>query len=70
MRRYWSIPIQREYMESIATKFHIKKPSDWGKITVNEVGEDGRYILSRYNGSMFKTLSSIYPGYYLDLYRL
>lgn len=65
MRRYWSIPIQREYMESIATKLHIGKPSDWGKINVNEMGEEGRYILGRYSGSMFKALSFIYPGYYV-----
>lgn len=45
-------------------RFQIKKPSDWGKVTIQQVEEAGGATLIKnyYESSLFKALTSVYPG--------
>lgn len=54
---------QRVFLDSVAIKFAIKKPSDWGNIT-NKVftEEGGSTLLRKFNGSIANVLSNAYPG--------
>jgi hypothetical protein len=50
-------------LEQVRKKFDIKKPSDWGKLTTIDLKKiGGSSLLSRYQGSLFKCLKSIYKG--------
>lgn len=63
-RGYWkSKEIQREFLNSLAKKFNISVPQDWGKITNQEFRvAGGAPILKHYNFSVSKTLREVYPG--------
>lgn len=51
-------------MDDIATKLNIKKPSDWGKLTLQQIHQFGGASLlnTYYNDSIFACLQSIYTG--------
>lgn len=51
-------------MGDIALKLDIKKPSDWGAVSVDQIRELGGHLLikSYYQGSLFQCLQSLYPG--------
>lgn len=51
-------------MDKIALNLNIKKPSDWGSISIQKINEfGGNSLLSLYyNGSLFTCLQSVYKG--------
>ena len=54
---------QRNFMTKFAKKFHIKKPEDWGNITLNLFMQaGGTSVLDHYENSLLKALENIYPG--------
>lgn len=66
-----SIPIRswkrnsdrRQFLDEIKSQFQIEAPSDWGKITTNDIQKaGGSAILKYYKGSLFRCLQSVYPG--------
>lgn len=62
--RYWqSLDNRKKFLEEFATKFNIKNPQDWGRITTSQVCEAGGVsLLSMYHGSLFTCLQSVYKG--------
>lgn len=74
---YWkSMSHQKQLLDDIAIKLNIKKPSDWGKITLLQFIElgGGSVLTFYYHGSLFKCLQSVYKGslwkwYHSFLYR-
>lgn len=52
------------FLDQLALKLNIKKPSDWGKIPVKKVQEHGgnALLLTYYKGSLFHCLKSVYKG--------
>lgn len=58
---------RKKFLDEIAKKLNIKKPSDWGKVTVQHLQELGGSAFMRlYNDSLFTCLQSIYKGMYLS----
>lgn len=54
---------QLRFMEDLKKKLGIKNPSDWGKITLKTVSENGgRTLIKIHGGSLLKTLQALYPG--------
>lgn len=54
---------RRNFLDEIVKKLDIKKPSDWGKVTVKRFFElGGSSLLNYYNGSLFGCLQSVYQG--------
>ncbi len=59
------ITYQRNFMEQLAKKLQITKPEDWYKLTKTILRDHGGSSLSlKYNGSIMKLLSSVYPEYH------
>lgn len=56
---------RKKFMDEVAVKLDIKKPGDWGKVTLPTVYKLGAYSLinNYYDGSLFHCLQSIYPGF-------
>lgn len=55
--------IQREFLDTLATKLGVKRPSDWGVISKSKIlAHGGSSVLRFYNNSIIKTLKSVYPG--------
>lgn len=63
---------QKNFMDMVASKLQIKTPSDWGKVTVQQVHEHGggSLVSNYYNSSLFTTLQTIYKGFVLTKKRL
>lgn len=63
-KSYWnSIDNCRIFLDEVAHKRNIKKPSDWGKITQEEIIDlGGRSFLAQYSGSLIAGLQSVYKG--------
>lgn len=63
-KSHWkSTENQRKLLDDLQVKLKIKKPSDWGKVTLIQVHElGGSYLLRQYNNSLFRCLQSIYKG--------
>lgn len=61
---FWNNKVnQRSFLENIAKRFDIKKPSDWGQITYNDVKNNGGSSILLKNGhSVFKALHFSFPG--------
>lgn len=54
---------QKKFLNEIAPSLHVKKPSDWGKVTKEMLSiRDGAKLLSQYDGSLFKALQCLFPG--------
>lgn len=54
---------QRKFFDDLAKKFEISKPSQWNKISLDQIEEEGGVGLLRYYGrNMYQTLSKVYPG--------
>lgn len=78
-RNYWTVkPNQRNFLDKFASRFGIKKPEDWGKVTWKQVRfiieqvvnakvlhEKGGGLLNVYNNSLYRILTSVYPGWLL-----
>lgn len=64
-KSYWnSMENRRTFLDSIAAKYNIKKPSDWGKLKIGVIYENGGTTLMKnyYNDSLFVCLQSVYKG--------
>lgn len=53
---------QREFLNSIAHKYNIQKPSDWGGITSRTLYKEGADKIKAYKGSVIRLLRSVFPG--------
>lgn len=68
MREYpkghWeSLENQREFFSEVATKFGIKNPEDWGKVTYKQIMKlGGSSLLNQYSSSLLTALKTVYPG--------
>lgn len=51
-------------MDEAAKKLHIRKPSDWGKVTTFQMYDVGgcSLLTSYYNSSLYACLQSVYRG--------
>lgn len=59
-----SVQNQRNFLEEIARKYEINSPHEWAKVSSNIIKErGGNAILLRHQGSLFKALQTIFPGY-------
>lgn len=59
---YWKDPQnQRNFLEKLGKKLKVKEPRDWGKITTQQVKENGGNSLLRM-GTLFSALKRNYPG--------
>ena len=55
---------QLKYMNWLSEKLKYTKKEDWYDITVNDLyRNDGGGLISKYNGSPYQLLSSVYPNY-------
>lgn len=66
---------RKNFLEQIKTKYQIKEPKDWGKMTTTQIHSAGGSALLThyYEGSLFKCLSSVYKGsfyYFLQTHEL
>lgn len=61
---YWkSKENQIEFLNNIAIKYNITTPQDWGKITTQDIIDNGgKNLLSQYQYSLFRTLEALFPG--------
>lgn len=54
---------QRKFLDNIAIKFGIKKPTDWGNVRVISLRKAGLDILlEKHENSLFKLLQNVYKG--------
>lgn len=62
--RYWENKSnQRAFFDSIAKKFNITSPPQWGNIDARTFQKNGgNTILFYYKNSLFKALRSVYSG--------
>lgn len=51
-------------MDKLKIKFNIKKPSDWGSLSIQAIYQSGgAYLLNNYyKYSLFACLQSVYSG--------
>lgn len=62
---YWKSAENRmKFLDTMATKLNIKKPSDWGKVKRKDIHEHRGSSLLNYNRSVFNSLQSAYKGIY------
>lgn len=56
---------RKNLMDGIASKVGIKRPSDWGQVTIQQVHQlgGGTLLNKYYNGSLFTCLESVYKGF-------
>lgn len=58
-----SLKNRENFLQELASKFKILKPSDWGKITNQEIcSAGGKSLLRNYNNSLFSCLQSTFKG--------
>lgn len=64
MQGYWTLKEnQHKFLEDLALQLRIKKPSEWGKITINQViDHGGRSLLHHYGSSLQKALQANFPN--------
>ncbi len=55
---------ERAFMDELAAKLNVTKPSDWLKVTTTSLQQQGASsLIKKYNGSLTKLLTTIYPEY-------
>lgn len=60
---FWkSAENRKKFLDNMATKLNIKKPSDWGKVKRKDLHTNGGSSLLNYNSSVFSSLQSTYKG--------
>lgn len=58
-----SLEARQKFLERMALKFNIQKPSDWGKIQYNHIrGYGGSGLIRKYNNSVYQMLVDVFPG--------
>lgn len=64
LKRCWIDKTTRyQFLDEVAKKLKIQKPSDWGRVkseTFSKCG--GAYLLNLYGGSMYNLLQNVYKG--------
>ncbi len=64
---YWSYPVQRSFMDELAKKLKITEQDSWYNIKWSTLIQNGAgTLLTKYNGSTFKLLKSVYPEYHIN----
>lgn len=59
---------QRQFLTSIASKYQIKSPKEWGKLTFNDLEDSGcSGLLKKHGNSIMKMLQSLFPGYNFNI---
>lgn len=54
---------QREFFDSLARKFNIQEPKDWGKLNTSTIKKHGgACVLYHYKGVLLAALRSVYPS--------
>ncbi len=66
-RKHWhSKTAQRAFLEEYAQVSHINSQEDWYAVTLAElISRGGKSVLDRYNSSISKMLTSLYPEYHI-----
>lgn len=62
---HWcSIDNQKKFLDEVAFKLNVKNPSDWGKVTTQQIHNlgGGSLLSHRYRDSLFHCLQSVYKG--------
>lgn len=55
----------RNFLEEIAKQLGIKKPSDWGKVSISQfIRLNGGTLIRKFHGSLLRLLKFTYPGYF------
>lgn len=60
---YWdSTENQRNFLDSIASEYHIRQSRDWKRVSKTVIkNKGGQGLLSRYNNSLLDALKAVYP---------
>lgn len=59
----WSKEYQRIFLSKLAKRYNIKTPSDWGKIKISSIKEDGgKTLINKHNWSFSRALRNLYSG--------
>jgi hypothetical protein len=68
---HWSsIQNQRDFFDKLAIKLNITNPENWYNVTVNDIVQNGGSgILKRYNSSLIRALTLVYPERHWEPYR-
>lgn len=63
---------RKQFMDQLSVTLEIKKPADWGKITVRQIHALGgnTLITHYYNGSLYSCLASIYKGFQMHCFTM
>ncbi len=62
--KYWdSLHNQRAFMDDLASSLNIPVPEGWYHVSTTTLSKRASTLLSRYNGSRFDLLRSVYPEY-------
>lgn len=66
-RGYWdNISNQQSFLNDLAKKLNITSPSGWHKMSGPIIEQHGgAVLLNKYNGSITKLLSTVYPEYHI-----
>jgi hypothetical protein len=64
-RSYWNnLQNQKKYLEWFVKQQNIQKMEDWYKLQITDLKKNGaKGLLAKYNNSLYKLLSTIYPEY-------
>lgn len=54
---------QRDFFEGLAQTLKIKKLDDWYNVRTKDIYSVANNVLSKYNSSLFKALSTVYPDH-------
>lgn len=58
----WSVEKQKEFLDEIAKKFGVNKPSDWGRVLNRDIQLHGGYSILQNYGSIRKALLHLFPS--------
>ncbi len=63
-REHFHIHNHRKLLDKVGKQLNLKSYEDWYSVTTKQVRTLGKAgILNRYNGSLSKLLSTVYPEY-------
>lgn len=60
-RKSQQIAKQRDFFEGLANSLNIRKLDDWYNVKTKDLYSISKNALSKYNSSLYKALSTIYP---------
>ncbi len=67
-KEYWNdVSNQRSFLDELAKKLNITRLEGWYKITPNVLRlHGGESIMDKHDQSLYKVLSTVYPGYPIE----